>query len=74
MVPQMVSVGEESGTLVEMLASIADFYEDEVETATAQLSSTIEPMLIVGLGIVIGGMVISLYLPIFTLYGEIANQ
>jgi len=74
MVPQMVSVGEESGTLVEMLASIADFYEDEVQTATEQLSSTIEPVLIVGLGIVIGGMVVSLYLPIFTLYGEIANQ
>jgi type II secretory pathway component PulF len=74
MVPQMVSVGEESGTLVDMLASIADFYEDEVETATAQLSSTIEPILIVGLGIIIGGMVISLYLPIFTLYGELANQ
>lgn len=74
MVPQMVSVGEESGTLVDMLTSIADFYEDEVETATAQLSSTIEPVLIVGLGIIIGGMVISLYLPIFTLYGEIANQ
>lgn len=74
MVPQMVSVGEESGTLVEMLSSIADFYEDEVETATAQLSSTIEPVLIVGLGIVIGGMVVSLYLPIFTLYGELAQQ
>ena len=74
MVPQMVAVGEESGTLVEMLASIADFYQDEVETATAQLSSTIEPILIVGLGIVIGGMVISLYLPIFTLYGELAQQ
>ena len=74
MVPQMVAVGEESGTLVEMLASIADFYEDEVETATAQLSSTIEPILIVGLGIVIGGMVVSLYLPIFTLYGELAQQ
>ena len=74
MVAQMVSVGEESGTLVDMLQSIADFYEDEVETATEQLSSTIEPVLIVGLGIVIGGMVISLYLPIFTLYGEIANQ
>jgi len=74
MVAQMVSVGEESGTLAEMLASIADFYEDEVETATTQLSSTIEPILIVGLGIIIGGMVISLYLPIFTLYGEISNQ
>ena len=74
MVPQMVSVGEESGTLVDMLSSIAEFYEDEVETASAQLSSTIEPILIVGLGIVIGGMVISLYLPIFTLYGELAKQ
>lgn len=74
MVPQMVSVGEESGTLVDMLASIADFYEDDVETATSQLSATIEPVLIVGLGVVIGGMVISLYLPIFTLYGEIANR
>lgn len=74
MVSQMVSVGEESGTLVEMLASIADFYEDEVETATTQLSSTIEPILIVGLGIVIGSMVISLYLPIFTLYADIAKQ
>lgn len=74
MVAQMVSVGEESGTLAEMLASIADFYEDEVETATAQLSATIEPVLIVGLGVIIGGMVISLYLPIFTLYSEIANQ
>ena len=74
MVAQMVSVGEESGTLADMLHRIADFYEDEVETATAQLSATIEPVLIVGLGIIIGGMVISLYLPIFTLYGEIANQ
>lgn len=74
MVPQMVSVGEESGTLVDMLASIADFYEDEVETATSQLSATIEPVLIVGLGIIIGGMVISLYLPIFTLYAELADQ
>ncbi|GAB3604439.1 type II secretion system F family protein [Microbacterium aureliae] len=74
MVPQMVSVGEESGTLSEMLASIADFYEDEVETATEQLSATIEPILIVGLGIIIGGMVISLYLPIFSLYGELGQQ
>nr|BFF11067.1 hypothetical protein GCM10025699_23700 [Microbacterium flavescens] len=74
MVAQMVSVGEESGTLSEMLASIADFYEDEVETATAQLSATIEPVLIVVLGIVIGAMVISLYLPIFTLYQDLSAQ
>ncbi|MEU1973694.1 type II secretion system F family protein [Microbacterium sp. NPDC019599] len=73
MVSQMVAVGEESGTLSDMLASIADFYEDEVETATSQLSSIIEPILIVGLGVMIGGIVISLYLPIFTLYGEISQ-
>jgi type IV pilus assembly protein PilC len=73
MVAQMVSVGEESGTLSQMLASIADFYEDEVETATSQLTATIEPILIVGIGVLIGGMVISLYLPIFTIYGEIAK-
>ncbi|KQZ84609.1 pilus assembly protein PilC [Microbacterium sp. Root166] len=74
MVPQMVSVGEESGTLVDMLSSIADYYEDDVETATSQLSSTIEPILIVVLGIVIGGMVISLYMPIFSLYGELGQS
>lgn len=73
MVAQMVSVGEESGSLPEMLTSIAEFYESEVETATSQLTSTIEPVLIVGIGILIGGMVISLYLPIFTIYGEIGS-
>ncbi|WP_243077299.1 type II secretion system F family protein [Microbacterium sp. SS28] len=74
MVSQMVAIGEESGTLSEMLASIADFYEDEVDTVTSQLSSIIEPLLIVVLGIVIGGIVISLYLPIFTLYGDLSQQ
>lgn len=74
MVSQMVAVGEESGTLPDMLASIADFYEGEVKTATEQLTSAIEPILIVGIGIIIGGMVISLYLPIFSIYGEIANS
>ncbi|WP_169582755.1 MULTISPECIES: type II secretion system F family protein [Microbacterium] len=71
MVPQMVLVGEESGTLSEMLSSIADFYEDEVETATSQLSATIEPLMIVVLGVIIGGMVIALYLPIFTIYQDL---
>lgn len=70
MVAQMVSVGEESGTLPEMLESIADFYEAEVETATEQLTSIIEPVLIVILGVVIGGMVLALYMPIFSLYSE----
>jgi type IV pilus assembly protein PilC len=74
MVSQMVSVGEESGTLAEMLASIADLYENEVKTATDQLTATIEPVLIVGIGVLIGGMVISLYLPIFSLYGELGQS
>jgi type II secretory pathway component PulF len=73
MVAQMVAVGEESGTLAEMLASIADVYENEVQTATDQLTATIEPVLIVGIGILIGGMVVSLYLPIFSLYGELSQ-
>lgn len=72
-VVQMVRVGEESGTLPDMLESIAEFYDDEVKTATEQLTSSIEPILIVGIGIIIGGMVVSLYLPIFSIYGEIAN-
>ncbi len=73
LVSQMVSVGEESGSLPEMLTSIADFYEAEVKTATEQLTSTIEPVLIVGIGVIIGGMVIALYLPIFTIYGELGG-
>lgn len=74
MVAQMTAVGEESGTLADMLASIADFYENEVETATDQLTASIEPILIVGIGIIIGGMVISLYMPIFSIYGELGQQ
>jgi type IV pilus assembly protein PilC len=74
MVAQMISVGEESGTLADMLASIADFYEKEVETATDQLTASIEPILIVGIGIIIGGMVISLYMPIFSIYGELGQS
>ena len=73
-VVQMAAVGEESGTLPDMLESIADFYDDEVKTATEQLTSSIEPILIVGIGVLIGGMVVSLYLPIFSIYGEIANS
>ncbi|GAA1933064.1 type II secretion system F family protein [Microbacterium aoyamense] len=74
MVSQMVSVGEESGTLAEMLGSIADFYEAEVQAATEQLTSTIEPILIVLMGVVIGGMVLALYMPIFSIYGELNSQ
>lgn len=74
MVAQMAAVGEESGTLPDMLASIADFYEGEVQSATEQLTASIEPILIVGIGVIIGGMVISLYLPIFSIYGELGQS
>lgn len=73
MVTQMVSVGEDSGALDKMLESIAQFYDREVETAADQLTSMIEPLLIVGVGIVIGGMVVALYLPIFSMVTAIGG-
>ena len=65
MVVQMMTVGEETGALDEMLDKIADFYDQEVEATVNALTSLIEPILIVIMGIVIGGMIIALYLPMF---------
>ena len=65
MVTHMISVGERTGALDQMLNKVADFYEEEVDVAVANLSSMIEPILIIFLGVVIGGLVISMYLPIF---------
>ncbi|MBW3661080.1 MAG: type II secretion system F family protein [Gemmatimonadetes bacterium] len=65
MVVQMINVGEQTGGLDEMLEKIADFYDDEVESAVAALTSIIEPVMIVFLGLVVGGMVVAMYLPIF---------
>jgi len=65
MVVQMMAVGEETGALDEMLDKIADFYDDEVEATVAALTSLIEPLLIVVMGSAVGGMVISLYMPLF---------
>jgi len=67
MVVQMVSIGEESGQLDAMLGKIADFYEAEVDDAVAALSSLMEPLIMVVLGVLIGGMIIAMYLPIFKL-------
>jgi type IV pilus assembly protein PilC len=67
MVIQMVSVGEDSGALQQMLDKIADFYEQEVKTMTDSLTSLIEPLLIAFLGVVVGGMIVALYLPIFSI-------
>jgi type IV pilus assembly protein PilC len=65
MVIQMISVGESTGALDSMLSKIADFYEEEVDVAVANLTSLLEPFLMMFLGVVIGGVVISMYLPIF---------
>ncbi|HXI09344.1 MAG TPA: type II secretion system F family protein, partial [Thermodesulfobacteriota bacterium] len=69
MVTQMIAVGEQTGALDAMLSKVADFYEDEVDAAVDALTSLIEPMLMAFLGIVVGGLVIALYLPIFQLAG-----
>lgn len=73
MVGQMVGVGEQTGALDAMLGKIADFYEDEVDAAIADLLALIEPVLIAFLGVTIGSIVISMYLPLFTLIGKLAG-
>jgi len=71
MVVQMIEVGENAGALDAMLNKIADFYDQEVDTAVAALTKLMEPMLMVFLGTVIGGMVVAMYLPIFKIAGAI---
>ena len=73
MVGQMIGVGEQTGALDAMLGKIADFYEEEVDTAIADLLALIEPVLIAFLGITIGSIVISMYLPLFSLIGKLAS-
>jgi type IV pilus assembly protein PilC len=65
MVISMIAVGEQTGGLDEMLTKIADFYDEEVDAAVSGLLSLLEPIMIVFLGVVVGGMVVSMYLPIF---------
>lgn len=73
MVVQMIGVGEQAGALETMLTKIADFYEEEVDVAVGDLMTAMEPMMIVVLGTVVGGIVISMYLPIFTLVGQLSS-
>lgn len=73
MVAQMVGIGEQTGALDAMLGKIADFYEQEVDTAIANLLTLIEPVMIGFLGITIGSIVIAMYLPLFTLVGKLAG-
>jgi type IV pilus assembly protein PilC len=71
MVVQMINVGETTGALDAMLAKIADFYEEEVDTAVAGLLTLLEPVMIAFLGVVVGGIVIAMYLPIFDLISKL---
>jgi type IV pilus assembly protein PilC len=71
MVVQMVAVGEDSGSMEVMLDKIAEFYEAEVDTTTKALTSLIEPLMIAFIGVVIGGMIVALYLPVFSIYDQI---
>ena len=71
MVVQMVAVGEQTGAMDTMLSKIADFYEDEVDEATQNLLALLEPLIILFLGSVIGGIVIAMYMPIFDLISKL---
>ena len=71
MMAQMMAVGEDTGALDDMLSKIGDFYDQEVESTTEQLTSLIEPLMILFVGIMVGGMVITMYLPMFSIYNQI---
>ena len=73
MVVQMINVGETTGALDAMLAKIADFYEEEVDSAVAGMLTLLEPLMIAFLGVVVGGIVIAMYLPIFDLINKLSN-
>jgi len=73
MVTQMIAVGEQTGAMDAMLQKIADFYEEEVDAAVKDLLTAMEPVMIVFLGVVVGGVVISMYLPLFTLIGKLSE-
>jgi len=74
MVGQMIGVGEQTGAMDAMLQKIADFYEDEVDAAVKDLLTALEPVMIVFLGVVVGGVVISMYLPLFSLIGQLSQN
>jgi type IV pilus assembly protein PilC len=73
MVVQMIGVGEQTGAMDAMLQKIADFYEDEVDVAVAALTKLMEPLMMVFLGAIVGGLIIAMYLPIFEMAGNIKS-
>ena len=74
MVTQMIAVGEQTGAMDAMLQKIADFYEEEVDAAVKDLLTALEPIMIVFLGLIVGGVVISMYLPLFSLIGKLSGH
>jgi type IV pilus assembly protein PilC len=74
MVVQMIAVGEQTGALDTMLNKIADFYEEEVDVAVASLTSLLEPIMMVFIGGMVGVVLVSMYLPIFSLAGNIKGE
>jgi type IV pilus assembly protein PilC len=74
MVTQMIAVGEQTGAMDAMLQKVADFYEDEVDSAVKDLLTALEPIMIVFLGTVVGGVVISMYMPLFSLIGKLSGK
>jgi type IV pilus assembly protein PilC len=73
MVTQMIEVGEESGQISQMLDKVADFFDREVDTAAESLTASIEPIMVVFMGAIVGSMVVCLYLPMFTIYQHIGG-
>ncbi|HEU5449119.1 MAG TPA: type II secretion system F family protein, partial [Acidimicrobiia bacterium] len=71
MVTQMLAVGEETGAVDEMLEKVAEFYDQEIEATVDALTSLLEPLLIVVMGGAVGGMVVALYMPMFSIIGKI---
>jgi type IV pilus assembly protein PilC len=74
MVTQMMEVGEESGQISQMLEKLADFYDREVDSAADSLTAALEPIMVVVMGMLVGGMVVCLYLPMFSIYEKIQGQ
>ena len=73
MVVQMIGVGEQTGAMDQMLQKIADFYEDDVDAATKDMLTLLEPVMIGFLGVMVGGIVISLYMPLFSMIAKLAG-
>jgi type IV pilus assembly protein PilC len=74
MVVQMIGVGEQTGALDQMLSKIADFYEDEVDLAVTSLTAMLEPVMMVGIGGMVGFMLIAMYMPIFDIAGAVKGD